>query len=54
MFLTLTDAEKETLRAQGFYFYDWGPPGTEAVRLVTSWNGSEDEAHRFAAALHAL
>lgn len=45
LFLTLTPAEREALRAQGFSFYDWG---AEAARLVTAWNS--DPAHVLALA----
>lgn len=40
VFFTLPPVERETLRAQGFAFYDWGD---EAARLVTAWNS--DPAH---------
>jgi threonine aldolase len=40
VFLALTPAEREALRAQGFSFYDWG---NDAARLVAAWNA--DPAH---------
>ena len=40
IFLTVSEAEREALRAQGFSFYDWGDG---AARLVTAWNS--DPAH---------
>ncbi|PLK27895.1 low specificity L-threonine aldolase [Novosphingobium sp. TH158] len=40
LFVRMTAAEREALRAQGFSFYDWGD---DAARLVTSW--SSDAAH---------
>lgn len=45
IFVVLSPAEQDALRAQGFDFYDWtapaGAPG--AARLVTAWNS--DPAH---------
>jgi len=40
IFLTLSAAERASLREQGFSFYDWG---ADAARLVTAWNS--DPAH---------
>jgi threonine aldolase len=40
IFLRLSPAERDALRAQGFIFYDWGADG---ARLVTAWNS--DPAH---------
>ena len=40
IFLTVSEAERAALRAQGFSFYDWGDG---AARLVTAWNS--DPAH---------
>lgn len=54
VFLRLSEAEKLSLRDQGFGFYDWGAPGSEEVRLVTAWNSSEAEVQRFNLALTAL
>lgn len=54
VFLRLNEDEKSKLRTQGFDFYDWGPPGTEEVRLVTAWNSNADLVERFAKALAAL
>ena len=51
LFLTLTAAEREALRAQGFSFYDWGEA---AARLVTSWNTDPDHAAALAKAIAAL
>ena len=45
IFLNLSEAEREALRAQGFSFYDWGD---DAARLVTAWNS--DPAHVLALA----
>lgn len=51
IFLRLSPAEREALRAQGFSFYDWGP---EAARLVTSWNAREEHVRALARAIAAL
>ena len=51
LFLMLTAAEREALRAQGFSFYDWGEA---AARLVTSWNTDPDHAAALAKAIAAL
>ena len=40
IFLKLSPVERESLRAQGFGFYDWGD---DAARIVTAWNS--DPAH---------
>ena len=51
VFLMLTAAEREALRAQGFSFYDWGEA---AARLVTSWNTDHAHAAALAKAIAAL
>jgi threonine aldolase len=51
VFLTLSPAEREALRAKGFSFYDWGP---DAARLVTAWNSDPDHVAALARALSAL
>lgn len=51
IFIRLTAAEAETLRAQGFDFYDWG---ADAARLVTSWQHNADDVAPLAAAIAAL
>lgn len=45
VFVVLSPAEQDTLRAQGFDFYDWPAPAgaASAARLVTAWNS--DPAH---------
>jgi threonine aldolase len=43
VFLRLTDAEQETLRARGFDFYPWGPPRLGGTRFVVSWDQAEDD-----------
>jgi len=50
-FLTLTGAEREALRSQGFSFYDWG---SDAARLVTAWNSPADHVAALAQAIRAL
>ena len=51
LFVTVTAAERETLRAQGFAFYDWGD---DAARFVTAWNTREEDALALAKAIAAL
>ena len=51
IFVRLTPAERETLRGQGFDFYDWG---ADAARFVTAWNTREDDAHALAQAVAGL
>lgn len=51
VFLRLTAAERETLRVQGFSFYDWGD---DAARLVTAWNTADDHVTALAKAIVAL
>ncbi|THD37523.1 MAG: low specificity L-threonine aldolase [Sphingomonas sp.] len=51
VFLRATPDEAASLRALGFDFYDWAPG---EVRLVTSWNQSEDAIRPLADAIAAL
>ena len=51
MFLCCTAAERETLRAQGFGFYDWGP---DAARFVAAWDTKEKDARALARAIESL
>ena len=51
LFVRLTSAERDTLREQGFGFYDWG---ADAARFVTAWNTREDDARALARAIAAL
>lgn len=51
LFLTLTTAERDALRAQGFSFYDWGP---DAARLVTAWNSDPADVAALSRAIAAL
>lgn len=51
LFVRVTPAEREALRAQGFGFYDWG---ADAARFVTAWNTSEEDARALAAAIAGL
>jgi threonine aldolase len=51
LFVRLTSAEREALRAQGFGFYDWG---ADAARFVTAWNTREEDARALARAIAAL
>jgi threonine aldolase len=51
LFVRLTAAERDSLRALGFGFYDWG---SDAARLVTAWNTRADDASALAGAIAAL
>jgi threonine aldolase len=51
VFLKLSPAEREALRAQGFGFYDWG---ADAARLVTAWNADPAHVSKLARAIAAL
>jgi threonine aldolase len=51
VFLTLSLAEREVLRAQGFSFYDWGE---DAARLVTAWHSDSFHVTALARAIAAL
>jgi threonine aldolase len=51
IFLKVTADEAESLRAQGFDFYDWGPG---EIRLVTSWDQQGEALDRLASAIAAL
>jgi threonine aldolase len=51
VFLRCTAAERETLRAQGFGFYDWGP---DAARFVAAWDTHEEHARALARAIAGL
>ena len=42
---------RETLRARGFGFYDWGP---HAARFVAAWDTREEDARALARAIAAL
>lgn len=51
LFVRLTRAERESLRAQGFAFYDWG---ADAARFVTAWNTDPRAATALAGAIARL
>ena len=51
IFLKVTAQEAESLRAQGFDFYDWGPG---QIRLVTSWDQQGEALDRLASAIAVL
>lgn len=48
LFVRLTAAERETLRAQDFAFYDWGE---DAARFVTAWDTRADHAQALGQAI---
>ncbi len=54
LFLGLGVERREALRAQGFEFYDWGPPQRGEARLVVSWDQPEAEVDALAGALARL
>ena len=54
VFFDLGDAHKESLRAAGFEFYDWGAPASGVARLVVSWDQDERHVEALCAALTAL
>ena len=45
LFVRCTAAERDTLRARGFGFYDWG---ADAARFVTAWNTRDEDARALA------
>ena len=51
LFVRLTPTERETLRARGFGFYDWG---ADAARFVAAWNTQEEDARALAQAISGL
>src|SRR5687768_8154859 len=51
VFLRCTAAERETLRTQGFGFYNWGP---DAARFVAAWDTTEKDARALARAIESL
>ena len=51
VFVRLTGAEREALRAHGFGFYDWG---ADAARFVAAWNTRDGDALALAQAIAAL
>jgi threonine aldolase len=53
VFLKLGAAVKESLRAAGFEFYDWGSPASGTARFVASWDQEERDVEALCAALTA-
>jgi threonine aldolase len=51
VFLRFPPGEKAALRARGFGFHDWGPPRSEAGRIVVSWDQPEAEVDALCRAL---
>ncbi|EAQ28414.1 threonine aldolase [Erythrobacter sp. NAP1] len=51
LFVRLSPAEREALRAQDFAFYDWGE---DAARFVTAWDTREDHAVALGKAIASL
>ena len=51
LFVRLGARERESLRQQGFEFYDWGE---DSARFVTAWDTREEDAASLAKAIAAL
>jgi threonine aldolase len=51
VFMRLADAEKSSLRAAGFEFYDWGAERSGQARFVVSWDQREDDVTALCTAL---
>ena len=51
LFVRLSSAERDALRAQSFAFYDWGE---DAARFVTAWDTRADDASALGKAIAAL
>jgi threonine aldolase len=51
LFVRLSPAERDALRAQGFGFYDWG---ADAARFVTAWNTRAEDAAALAHSVRGL
>lgn len=51
LFVRLTPAERDALRAQDFAFYDWG---ATSARFVTAWNTRAEDAAALGKAIAAL
>lgn len=54
VFVDLGVTGKNSLRAQGFEFYDWGAPEAGLARLVACWDHGEEEVQALCAALGKL
>ena len=54
LFIRVTPAERELLRAQGFVFHDWELEGPDAARLVVRWDQPAESIEALAAALAHL
>jgi threonine aldolase len=51
LFVSLSPAEREALRGQGFQFYDWGP---DAARFVAAWDTRAEDVAALARGIAAL
>jgi threonine aldolase len=51
VFMRLADAEKSSLRAAGFEFYDWGAERSGQARFVVSWDQREEDVTALCMAL---
>jgi threonine aldolase len=51
LFVRLSPAERDALRAQDFAFYDWGD---DAARFVTAWDTRAEDAAALGKAIASL
>jgi threonine aldolase len=54
VFVRLTAAERDKLRALGFSFYDWELAGPDAARIVVRWDQDRGAIDALAAAIASL
>jgi threonine aldolase len=54
VFLRMTAAERETLRGEGFGFYDWELAGPDAARFVVRWDQDRAAIDQLAGAIARL
>lgn len=54
IFVRIGDRGAQSLREQGFEFYDWGAEGSGEARLVVSWDQPEEDVVALCAALTTL
>ena len=53
VFVRFAEGGKESLRARGFGFHDWGPPRERGARFVVSWDQREQDVAALCEALAA-
>jgi threonine aldolase len=47
IFITLPAPVVDGLLGDGFWFYRWGDPEPETIRLITAWNSTQQDVQRF-------